>query len=173
MHDEVDPRVLNANERVTYSRLAAEAARRGRGRPVAVLVVCLTITLGLFVLATASLAQNPESFVDDIAGVLCAVVGCAGAVGVIGMFRDAHVAHAERVRELDRYLQRIRYHDRLRPRPGARRTRDDGGTKTRRQTQSEWYAGHSELTWRDREMGETLGLDADTYVSNYLENDKD
>jgi hypothetical protein len=44
---------------------------------------------------------------------------------------------------------------------------------TERQMQHEWYGGHSELSWRDREMAQIWGMDADTYVSNLKEHDPD
>lgn len=57
--------------------------------------------------------------------------------------------------------------------PGARP--DDGPSyyPSRRQMQHEWYEGHSELDWRDRERGELYGIDVETYIANVLENDKD
>ncbi|WP_159600579.1 hypothetical protein, partial [Agromyces humi] len=57
-----------------------------------------------------------------------------------------------------------------------RATAETGGEtewKSRRQMQHEWYEGHSELDWRDRQRAEMYGMDVDTYISNVLENDKD
>lgn len=77
-------------------------------------------------------------------------------------------------RRVDDYLDSIGLHTRTR-RPGRRmRSDDDYEHKSTRQLQHEWYGDHSELTWHDRVLGETLGIpDADTYVSNFLEHDKD
>lgn len=59
-------------------------------------------------------------------------------------------------------------------RTGARTARSTGDVdKSRRQTQHEWYGDHAELNWHDRVRAEMYGIDADTYVSNVLENDKD
>lgn len=44
---------------------------------------------------------------------------------------------------------------------------------SKRQRDHLWYGDHSDLDWRDRERGQSWGMDADTYVSNWLENDKD
>lgn len=51
---------------------------------------------------------------------------------------------------------------------------DDGyDDLSKRQRDHLWYGDHSELNWRDREQAQSWGMDADTYVSNWLENDKD
>lgn len=44
---------------------------------------------------------------------------------------------------------------------------------SKRQRDHLWYGDHSDLTWRDREQAQAWGMDADTYVSNWLEHDKD
>ena len=50
---------------------------------------------------------------------------------------------------------------------------DNDYYKSKRQLDHEWYGDHSELNWRDREQAQAWGMDADTYVSNWLEHDKD
>ncbi|RYB91849.1 hypothetical protein EUA93_17110 [Nocardioides oleivorans] len=51
---------------------------------------------------------------------------------------------------------------------------DDGyDNLSKKQSDHLWYGDHSELNWRDREQAQAWGMDADTYVSNWLENDKD
>ena len=88
-------------------------------------------------------------------------------------FRDAEHAQQERARQVDTFLRRIGYWRRVTPARGRSTGYSGGaGTTSKRQMQHEWYGDRSELTWRDREMGETLGLDSDTYVSNWLEHDK-
>lgn len=44
---------------------------------------------------------------------------------------------------------------------------------SKRQRDHLWYGDHADLNWRDREQAQAWGMDADTYVSNWLENDKD
>lgn len=49
-----------------------------------------------------------------------------------------------------------------------------GEEMTSRQSNHLWYGDHSDLNWRDRGLGQTLGFDnADDYVSNFLEHDPD
>ena len=109
-------------------------------------------------------------FVGDIAGLSAVGLGVVGAFRLSWMFGDAARAEKGRARDVDAFLYRIRYRERLRG-PGG----SGGGSEStsRRQSQHEWYGDHSELSWRDRETGEMFGMDADTYASNFLENDKD
>lgn len=83
-----------------------------------------------------------------------------------------------RRKQAEEYLVTIGYADRVRS--GVKpevltsdRADDNYVWKSKRQMQHEWYEGHSELGWRDREIGELYGIDVDTYISNVLENDKD
>ncbi|MBC9954039.1 hypothetical protein ICM05_05175 [Leucobacter sp. cx-42] len=46
------------------------------------------------------------------------------------------------------------------------------GWTGRKQQQREWYKERGGLTYRDRERAEEYGLDAETYISNVLEDDK-
>ena len=48
---------------------------------------------------------------------------------------------------------------------------DDRHDMSKKQRDHLWYDGHSELNWRDRERGQAWGMDAATYVSNWLESD--
>jgi hypothetical protein len=50
---------------------------------------------------------------------------------------------------------------------------DSDDYMSKRQRDHLWYGDHSELNWRDREQAQAWGMDADTYVSNWLENDRD
>ncbi|MFD6093427.1 hypothetical protein ACFWGN_15015 [Oerskovia sp. NPDC060338] len=67
--------------------------------------------------------------------------------------------------------------ERRQPRPHVPPPLSTSGDRTtaphsRRQTQRDFYGDdHPGLTYRDRQLAETLGMDADTYVSNYLESD--
>ena len=51
----------------------------------------------------------------------------------------------------------------------SRNSDDVNFGKSKRQLDHEWYGHHSELEWRDREQAQAWGMDADTYVSNWLE----
>lgn len=58
--------------------------------------------------------------------------------------------------------------------PAVRRDYEASDDYTlKRQRDHLWYGDHSELNWRDREQAQAWGMDADTYVSNWLEHDKD
>ncbi|WP_251151378.1 hypothetical protein [Cellulosimicrobium sp. Marseille-Q4280] len=174
MADDVDLSVLSADEQATYTRLAREAARKGIGGAVAATITYLALTLGLLTISFVALAHDRDGALDDIAGLLTVGVGVLGVPWVLRAFRDAEHAKLERERAASRYLTQIRYHERERRRRlGSGGSGGASDSPTRRQMQHEWYGDHSELTWRDREMGETLGMDSDTYVSNFLENDKD
>lgn len=51
---------------------------------------------------------------------------------------------------------------------------DDGRDNlSKRHRDHLWYGDHFELDWRDREQAQAWGMDADTFVSNWLEHDKD
>jgi len=82
-----------------------------------------------------------------------------------------------RRKKADQYLEGIGYWERTGRTDRATSYSSGYGTgyevKSRRQAQHEWYEGHSELDWRDRERAEMYGLDVDTYISNVLENDRD
>lgn len=61
-----------------------------------------------------------------------------------------------------------------RPHQSAATIDDDyDDNMSKRQRDHLWYGDHSELNWRDREQAQAWGMDADTYVSNWLEHDKD
>lgn len=106
------------------------------------------------------------------------------AVGLFGLARSA-IAGAEMAEKMtkpnaDDFLRKIKYHDRVRSgrRSGTAHEapaydHHDGPMKSTRQMQHEWYGDHTELNWRDRERAEMYGMDADTYISNVLDNDKD
>lgn len=169
MAHQVDLNLLNESERSEYSRLSS-AVSRGSGVRRVVVLAWVAITLGLFAIAFANLRNDDAPFIDDVAGFLALGVGGVGAFWLRQMFQDAAHARKRRVRDVDTFLESIRYRQRLRGPDGG-----EGGIEStsRRQMQHEWYGDHSELNWRDRERAEMFGMDADTYVSNFLENDKD
>lgn len=74
---------------------------------------------------------------------------------------------------VDRYLDTIGFSGRAVAASASWDNDDRDDYKSRRQLNHEWYGAHSELNWRDREQAQAWGMDADTYVSNWLENDKD
>lgn len=78
------------------------------------------------------------------------------------------VGYAERMREKEENLQALRLD---RERRASRQSSDGSYPRSARQTQHEWYGEHTELNFRHREQAEALGMDADTYVSNFLESD--
>lgn len=89
------------------------------------------------------------------------------------VFSDARIQKARTSPAVD-YLESIGYFTRTtRPAPQRSGYTESYGTTTKRQEQHAWYGPHSELNWQDRERAAIFGLDADTYVSNVLENDKD
>ncbi len=172
MHDDVDLTDLSANERATYAELAAQAARGVYGRPLAALGIWLVLTVGLLTAYFLTL-HSSSLLANDVVGLLALVVGLGGGMRILLDFRDAGRVREDRQAQARRYLQRIRYHERVRTRPPAPRDPSSGGPPTPRQAQRDWYGEPTGLPWRVREMGQRLGVDADTYVSNYLEHDKD
>lgn len=55
--------------------------------------------------------------------------------------------------------------------PAQNATWDGEPNKTLRQSQHEWYEGHSELNWQDRTTAEAYGMSVDEYINNYKERD--
>lgn len=100
------------------------------------------------------------------------MLGCL--LSIAFTFQSAFAADRvkkDALRAVDEYLESIGYASR---RERARDSdHDDFQFKSRRQMQHEWYGDHSELNWQHREQAKIFGMDADTYVSNFLENDKD
>jgi hypothetical protein len=170
----VDPTYLTQDEQARYRR-ARRAPAEAYGRAFGwLLVSCLPVG-GLIWVAVTSADGGFEQWASLvwiavwIVGAYCAIASIAAGVKVA----DDHEEQAVRA-----FLIDVHYYDRarLRRRPGdppvAAARSDDGGSKTTRQLQHEWYEGHSELNWRDREMASIWGLDVETYISNVKENDR-
>jgi hypothetical protein len=98
---------------------------------------------------------------------VCLLLGWIPAVMVL-----IQEAERWRLRLVSTYLDSIDFEQRD---PQAVRRGYDGSDDhmSKRQRDHLWYGDHSELNWRDREQAQAWGMDADTYVSNWLEHDKD
>lgn len=177
MAHDVDVSLLTDDERALYAHLADATRHTGRWRAGVVLGVCLLTGLALLGVALATSRAEDETLLENVAGLAGLAVAGYGVVKAIGLARAAQTRRRQLERDASDYLHRIRYHERARE--AQRRTAPRSGTShdqapmSRRQTQRAWYGEHRELGWRDREIGEALGIDADTYVNNVLEHDKD
>ncbi|ARK05995.1 hypothetical protein B8281_16000 [Cellulosimicrobium sp. TH-20] len=78
-----------------------------------------------------------------------------------------------RLRQVPAYLESIGFFGRDAYKWSPPRGTDSDMSKSKRQMQHEWYGDRRGLNWRDRERAETSDLDAETYISNVLEDDKD
>lgn len=139
------------------------------------LAIWVVLVIGLFV-ALVVTGSNSDGTVgtrgNPAAGILLTsmvVVMFGGIVLIILIARS----EARQLLDEERlaYLHQIGYAQRTRPWESP--SSHSGYESTRRWSQHRWYEGHSELDYRDRETAEMFGMDADTYVSNFLENDKD
>lgn len=169
---DVDVSLLSEEERAEYAMLLAAVGRTGRGRAGAVLVVSLVAALALVGVAFATSRPSGQTLLENLVGFLGLGVGGFGLYWSVMLNRDAEHRRVARAREVDNFLRRIMYSSRSAQR-GADGSGEGGALMSRRQMQHQWYGDHPELGRRDRELGETLGVDADTYVSNILEHDKD
>lgn len=182
---EIDTSLLRRSELVEYKRLTMIATsnapynRQARIAPGAVrrlrnarLVYVIVWIIGIGVVTTVCGA------IYGSAAIIGAAMGTAFALGLLlhiaFWFHSEFVADRAKkdaLRAVDEYLESIGYTSR------RERTRDsdsdDFQIKSRRRMQHEWYEDHSELNWRDREQAGIFGMDADTYVNNFLEHDKD
>lgn len=176
---EIDTSLLRRLELVEYRRLTSIATSKAPMAPVvrrlrsARLVYVIFWIIGIVVAATVGGAMYEPAFGISAAMCTAFMLGCL--LGVAFTFQSEFAvdrAKKDALRAVDEYLESIGYANRL------ERTRDsdhdDFQFKSRRQMEHEWYGDdHSELSWQHREQATVLGMDADTYVSNFLENDKD
>lgn len=186
---EVDTSLLRRSELAEYRRLkriadsaelvkmveasnAPMASVAARRLWVARLVYVIVWIIGIVVAATVGGAMYGMAYSIGAAMYTAFTLGCL--LSVAYTFQSSFAADRAKkdaLRAVDEYLESIGYPSR------RERTRDsdhdDFPFKSRRQMQHEWYGDHSELNWRDREQAKILGMDADTYVSNVLEHDKD
>lgn len=176
---QVNTNLLRRSEVIEYERLAKIATSNAPLAPDAVrrlwiarLIYVLAWVIGIVIAAIVGGAMFGMTFAIGAAMYTAFTLGCL--LGVAFTIQSAFAtdrAKKNAQRAVDDYLEGIGYASR-RERSGNR-DRDDFQYKSRRQMQHEWYGDHSELNWRHREQAEMFGMDADTYVSNFLENDKD
>lgn len=186
---EVDTSLLRRSELAEYRRLkriadsaelvkmveasnAPMAPVAARRLWVARLVYVIIWIIGIVVAATVGGAMYGTTFIMGAAMYTAFTLGCLLSVTFNCQSEfAAGRAKKDALRAVDEYLKSLGYANRL------ERTRDsdhdDFQFKSRRRMQHEWYGDHSELNWQHREQATVLGMDADTYVSNFLENDKD
>lgn len=176
---EIDTSLLGRSELLEYERLTKLAASSTPTSPsvvrrlsIARLVYVLVWISGVAVAAIVGSALYGMTFSIGAAMYAAFTLGCL--LGVAYTIQSAFAtdrARKDALRAVDAFLESIGYASR------RERThdfeRDDFQFKSRRQMQHEWYGDHSELNWTHREQAEIFGMDADTYVSNFLEHDKD
>ncbi len=182
--EEVDSSVLTTHERAVLKLLRRQVAERDErvlpsrfhgGFPWGATAATLAIGTGAIALASSQAEDEAARYFWSLVrngGIISLLLAAFVLVGgVVGVFRKRRAFDAV---VLD-FLKQIKYDARLehaKRREGRSQDNDDS-PKSRRQMQHEWYGDHRELDWRDRTTAEVFGMDADTYVSNFLENDKD
>lgn len=166
-------RWMTANERKTYDALL-DNRRLALGPtraldPVYRPGLAIALTGFIPIIAGAAVIAYPASGAD----LLPFWLGVAAALGIQVLAIVVNVKRLRRWREeqgalakakADSYAASLRLHSRDDP---AERS----GDVSVRQAQHLWYDGHSELDWHDRVRAEMYGMDAHTYVSNFLERD--
>lgn len=176
---QINTSLLRRSELIEYERLTRIATSNAPLTPDAVrrlwiarLVYIGVWATGIVIAAIVGGAIFGMTFGIGAAMYAAFTLGCL--LGVAFTIQSAFAtdrAKKDALRSVDDYLESIGYESR-REQP-SNTDRDDYQFKSRRQMQHEWYGDHSELNWRHREQAEMFGMDADTYVSNFLENDKD
>lgn len=178
----VNERLLDKDQREHYSELVRAANFRGPAttskpkyrmklrdgtRSYVALGAWAAILLPL-VLLTAQEDSTPEPHPDPFLWLMLAWLLLGWIPAVVVLIRDAE---RWRLRLVTTYLDGIDFEHR--DPQAVRGDYDWDDYKSKRQRDHEWYGDHSELNWRDREQAQAWGMNADTYVSNWLENDKD
>lgn len=186
---EVDTSLLRRSELVEYKRLkriadsaelvkmveasnAPMAPVAARRLWVARLVYVIVWLIGIVVAATVGGAMYGSTFAIGAAMSAAFSFGCL--LGTAYTFQSSFAADRAKkdaLRAVEEYLKIIGYASR-RERAGDS-DHDDFQYKPRKQIQHEWYGDDSELNWRHREQAGIFDMDADTYLSNFLEHDKD
>jgi hypothetical protein len=181
----INERLLNKDHLKRYRELMASANFRGslgNSKPMfrmrfrdskktmMALAAWLVVWIPLIALMVDATNQVPNS---DNAGVVILLLLGSLAVGTVTTFMVLFRETEEwRKRLISDYLDRIGFEHR--DPEASRRGSDDGHAyMSKRQRDHLWYGDHSELNWRDREQAQAWGMDADTYVSNWLEHDPD
>ncbi|ODT25984.1 MAG: hypothetical protein ABS64_00405 [Microbacterium sp. SCN 69-37] len=180
--EDVDLRRLTKDEREQYARythmnnLPTSEQLRAHGPTFIALAVWMVLVIGLFVGfasagRTAAGSYSARDNPDAAMLLVLALVVMLGGIPVVIMIA-VRVGNSALARYRAEFLKRIGYESRP-TRTSPTTSSYDESTKSLRQLQHEWYEGHSELDWRDRERAEMYGIDVDTYINNVLENDKD
>lgn len=182
MSDGVDLRLLTAEERAKYDTFNRFQALPKRDQwlltPKTMAVCAVLLTVSILFVAWGSvdmLSSRPATSGAGKPGDPAVTLLVAGIILAIAVFPVLFTVGRREVRTgLERmrhdYLLSIGYEDRVGGRAASRPVEPD---QTTRQAQHEWYEGHDNLTWRDRVPAQSYGMDASTYISNVLENDKD
>lgn len=167
-----DVKLLRGDEIEEFEELN-KARFASKDRTLLVLAcVAYPVLVIAFALLSVRFRDDPQDL-GSLFDLLCVAVMFVGWFPIMGIWTDASDRAArEREERLTAFVRRIPgYNDRE-----LRRHYGSGGSpapSSRRQMQHEWYEGHSELDYTDRTRGEMYGMDADTYISNVAEHDRD
>ena len=116
----------------------------------------------------AALPAIPNAAPEMVPVPFTVSVLAGGVISTIWQFRRRNAWRSvERERTdaaISDYLDELGYQERVNRPPTPTAT-----FPSLRAQQHHWYGEHRELTSWDREMAEMWGMDADTYVSNWLE----
>ncbi|WP_141013064.1 hypothetical protein [Nocardioides sambongensis] len=179
----INERLLNKAERERYAELTTAVSARTSGsgtKPpmrstfrdhptsIALFVLWVPVLAGAFALAMNE-DKTPEPHPDPFLWLMLAVLLGGWIPAAMVMARELDDWRRNSVAS---YLDGIGFSDRAAS-PVTSSDDDNDYYKSKRQLDHEWYGDHSELNWRDREQAQAWGMDADTYVSNWLEHDKD
>lgn len=163
---------LRDEDRAEYERLDKQSFSPGDLGLLVLSAVAYPVLLIFLAVMSERTKDSPDDL-DSLFGFLSIVVLMAGWLPILAAWRratrNAKKAHEERLWRFGRKTGAIPEFI------GQHRGFGGGssGSGSRRQMQHEWYGGHSELNYTDRVRGEMYGMDADTYISNVAEHDKD
>lgn len=183
----VNERLLDEDQRGHYTELVRAANFRGsatnskrkyrmkfrdgmRSYLALALWVAVLVPLVLLMLQEES---SPEPHPDPFLWLMVACLLLGWIPAAVVLVKDAE---RWRLRLVSTYLDSIDFeqHDpNIVRREYGDSDYDDSDHMSKRQRDHLWYGDHSELNWRDREQAQAWGMDADTYVSNWLEDDKE
>ena len=179
----INERLLDEDQRAHYTELVRAANFRGPAtnykptyrmklrdgmRSYLALGLWFAVLVPLFLL-TLEEDKTPEPHPDPFLWLMlaCLLLGWIPAVVVL-----MHDTERWRLRLVSTFLDSIDFAQRD-PKAVGRDYDDSDEYMSTRHRDHLWYGDHSELNWRDREQAQSWGMDADTYVSNWLEHDKD
>lgn len=179
----IDTSVLSHDEVIEYNRLLLATSDRvslpagtaRRLRTAKWLYTAIWVT-SILVAAVIGYSMYGMTFSMGAAMYIAFTMGCLFAVAYsiqVAFAEDR--AKKERKRQPDLYLESIGYAERLK----RRQLRQNASTSNEYDAPSWWVAGYDHSRHRgmfsssDRTYMNAHGMDADTYISNVLENDKD